>query len=361
MNLEKLRQYITAIKVCFDVWKEFLETSTFFFTTSALLKAFRTGILLSSFTPLCDVGNVGDVCLFRRVPLPFVCLVWNNMSARRGISRRMCVWKKRECVRWMKYKKEYACLHTHATAIGLMGADTLTASLSSLSGPLAFRICVYMHVCSCAFMFCVLWHACVCACASACVTPNDASCWASREFFNPQKESDSFTFKWESGRPSLWTICFAWMESVDSTSLHSPTCTSIYLSILKSQFNTGAFPLALHGSALLPFSTRKSTSYLVLFLVPVEPILKLTSTNYYRLWLPKKLMYFSSMFGLATCSLLCFFSCSVCGVKLNIEEQINHRLHCLYHILNNKKQACYEDPTHIEKVLVHNGKGHPGT
>lgn len=24
---------------------------------------------------VCDVGNVGDVCLFRRVPLPFVCLV----------------------------------------------------------------------------------------------------------------------------------------------------------------------------------------------------------------------------------------------------------------------------------------------
>lgn len=30
---------------------------------------------LSFFLRVCDVGNVGDVCLFRRVPLPFVCLV----------------------------------------------------------------------------------------------------------------------------------------------------------------------------------------------------------------------------------------------------------------------------------------------
>lgn len=71
----------------------------------------------------------------------------------------------------MQCKKQYACLHTHTTAFGLMGADTLTGSLSSLSGPLAFRICVRacmfvpLRLCVTCFWTLVCVHAC------ACVTP----------------------------------------------------------------------------------------------------------------------------------------------------------------------------------------------
>lgn len=105
----------------------------------------------------------------------------------------------------MKCKKQYACLHTHTTAFGLMGADTLTGSLSSLSGPLASQF-----VCSCMFVpvcLCVSARLCVCACMCVC-DPSGGSHRASREFFNPLTESDSFTLKWESGRASLWTVCF---------------------------------------------------------------------------------------------------------------------------------------------------------
>lgn len=65
----------------------------------------------------------------------------------------------------MKCKKQYACLHTHTTAFGLMGADTLTGSLSSLSGPLASQfVCARMFV-----PFCLCVSACLCVCARMCL------------------------------------------------------------------------------------------------------------------------------------------------------------------------------------------------
>lgn len=109
----------------------------------------------------------------------------------------------------MKCKKQYACLHTHTTAFGLMGADTLTGSLSSLSGPLASeRACVRTCLCLCVCVVCV----CMCMC-----DPSGGSRQAPREFFNPLTESDSFTLKWESGRASLWTVCF---RSIEKLQLH---------------------------------------------------------------------------------------------------------------------------------------------
>lgn len=50
---------------------------------------------------------------------------------------------------------------------------------------------------------------CLCVCARVCMCdPSGGSRQAPREFFNPWTESDSFALKWESGRPSLWTVCF---------------------------------------------------------------------------------------------------------------------------------------------------------
>lgn len=104
-----------------------------------------------------------------------------------------------------------------------MGADTLTGSLSSLSGPLAFRICVCVHACLrlCIYALCV--SACLCVCTCMC-DPSGGSRQAPREFFNPLTESDSFTLKWESGRASLWTVCFC---SIEKPKLHhSLSCAS---------------------------------------------------------------------------------------------------------------------------------------
>lgn len=116
----------------------------------------------------------------------------------------------------MKCKKQYACLHTHTTAFGLMGADTLTGSLSSLSGPLAsWSVCV--HACLCLWIS-ALFFACVCVWMCMC-DPSGGSRQAPREFFNPLTESDSFTLKWESGKASLWTVCF---RSIEKLQLHRP-------------------------------------------------------------------------------------------------------------------------------------------
>lgn len=131
----------------------------------------------------------------------------------------------------MKCKKQYACLHTHTTAFGLMGADTLTGSLSSLSGPLASECaCVRTCLCLCICALCVSARLCVRACMCMC-DPSGGSRQAPREFFNPLTESDSFTLKWESGRASLWTVCFRSIEkpqlhlSLSHTSSCMRTCT----------------------------------------------------------------------------------------------------------------------------------------
>ena len=52
--------------------------------------------------------------------------------------------------------------------------------------------------------------------------PSGGSRQAPREFFNPLTESDSFTLKWESGRASLWTVCF---RSIEKPQLHLSSVT----------------------------------------------------------------------------------------------------------------------------------------
>lgn len=106
-------------------------------TTSAHLKTFKA-CFVSSPPPRCVWCRKCRRCLSFQAGSVVFCVscLKQHVSQAGRLWEDVCV-RKRVCARWAKCKKQYACLHTHTTAFGLMGADTLTGSLSSLSGPLA--------------------------------------------------------------------------------------------------------------------------------------------------------------------------------------------------------------------------------